>query len=568
MTIARRPALILVSELRGDLLADEFGRYARDYEVHTTTSAAQAEHLAESICDAGGQVALFVTESALPDADVLDGLDRWRTVVPTARRLVVARVSGYLDESEELRRGLTDGVFDAWLLMPRGPRDEEFHTAVTELLSDWGSTVAAPESEVVRIVAPESDTLGRGVRDFLDRMGIPHRVYTPETSVGRQVVESYDGPDGWPLVQMHHTTLVPTSVRDVALSLFGRPTAVADDSVVPVVHDVAIVGAGPAGLAAAVYAASEGLRTVSVEAEAIGGQAGTSSMIRNYLGFPRGISGMRLAERARLQAMRFGVQFFTGIVVTEMVPGFNGAPHLLRTNQGDIHARAVVIATGATYRRLPVASIETLTGRGVYYGSAMSAAREAEGKHVVVVGGGNSAGQAAIHLARFANRVTIVVRRSGLNQTMSAYLIREIEANDRITVRAKCEIVDGGGTGRLEWVVARDGVTLEETRLDCQGLFLLLGAEPRCSWLPPQVLLDQKRYVLTGREIPREKWLSGVPPRTFATPVSGVFAVGDIRSGSLKRVATASGEGAAVVPLIHEWLATEVAHTGGAQADP
>jgi len=561
VTEQQKPTILLVSELRGDLLAGEFGRYVRDYEVRTATTAAEAEHHAQDIRGAGGQVALLVTESALPDADVLDALDRWRAVVPTARCLVAAHVEGFLDESEAVRRGLANGAFDAWVLMPRGARDEEFHNAVTELLSDWGSTVAVPEAEAVRIVAPESSALTESIQDFLDRMGIPHRTYAPTTSVGRQVVKSYDGRSGWPLVQMHHhSTLAPTSVRDVAVSLFGRPTTPAADRTI--VHDVAIVGAGPAGLAAAVYAASEGLRTVVMEAEAIGGQAGISSMIRNYLGFPRGISGMRLAERARLQAMRFGAQFFTGIVVTELLTGTNDVPHVLRTTDGDIRTRAVVIATGATYRRLRVPSLNALTGRGVFYGSAVSAAREADGKHVVVVGGGNSAGQAAIHLARFADHVTITVRRSGLEETMSAYLVGEVQANPRITVRPSCEIVEGGGSGRLEWVVARDISTLEETKLDCSGLFPLLGAEPRCRWLPPQVLLDQERYVLTGRQVPREQWLDGVPPRTLATPVPGVFAVGDIRSGSMKRIATASGEGAAVVTLIHEWLATEAARPG------
>src|SRR5829696_8279548 len=244
VTEQQKPTILLVSELRGDLLAGEFGRYVRDYEVRTATTAAEAEHHAQDIRGAGGQVALLVTESALPDADVLDALDRWTAVVPTARCLVAAHVEGFLDESEAVRRGLANGAFDAWVLMPRGARDEEFHNAVTELLSDWGSTVAVPEAEAVRIVAPESSALTESIQDFLDRMGIPHRTYAPTTSVGRQVVKSYDGRSGWPLVQMHHhSTLAPTSVRDVAVSLFGRPTTPAADRTI--VHDVAIVGAGP-----------------------------------------------------------------------------------------------------------------------------------------------------------------------------------------------------------------------------------------------------------------------------------------------------------------------------------
>ncbi len=436
-----------------------------------------------------------------------------------------------------------------------GVRDEEFHTSVTELLSDWGSTTAAPEAEVVRIVTPQLDELTARVRDFFDRMGIPYGTYDPDSSVGREVLAAYDGPAGWPVVRTRQgVTLVPAEVRDVAVTVYGRPGQLENDPALSVIHDVAIVGTGPAGLAASVYAASEGLRTIAVDAEAVGGQAGTSSMIRNYLGFPRGVSGMRLAERARMQAMRFGTRFHTGVVVSDLVAGTDGAAHLLRTDGGDIRARAVVVATGVTYRRLPVTGIDDLIGRGVFYGSALSMARETEGGHAVVVGGGNSAGQAALHLARFAARVTIAVRRPGLEETMSAYLIREIEANHRITVRPGCEVVDGGGAGRLEWVVTRDTGTHDESRLDCDGLFLLLGAQPRCSWLPPEVLLDEGGYVLTGPDLPREHWADGAPPSTYATPVPGVFAVGDIRHGSLKRVATASGEGAAVVSAIHEWL--------------
>ncbi len=559
MTDEQRPALILVSEARGDFLVDEFSRYARDYETHAVTTAAQADHVAQEISDSGGRVALFVTESELPDARVIDALVRWRAVVPTARLLVAATgLDGYLDESEELRHGLAGGVFDAWLLMPRGARDEEFHLAVTELLSDWNSTVAPPEFVVVRIVTPSEDQLSLDIQDFLTRMGIPHRTYPPESRAGQEVLRGYAGPPGWPVVQMHRSTLVPTSLRHVAERLFGRPAAGAANSSISTIYDVLIVGAGPAGLAAAVYAASEGLRTVSVEAEAIGGQAGSSSMIRNYLGFPRGISGMRLAERARLQAMRFGTQFFTGATATELVLGTEGdAPHLLRTTDGDLLSRSVVIATGVTYRKLQVPAIDAFAGRGVVYGSVVGMARETVGKEVVVVGGGYSAGQAAIHLARFAQGVTMMVRRPHLEATMSTYLIEEISRNARITVRTGCEIVDGGGADRLEWIVVRDSAPFAQTTHDCGWLFLVLGARPRCSWLPPQVLLDDKGYVLTGRDVPREQWLDRMPPRALATPVPGVFAVVDIRSRSLKRVASASGEGAAVVPLIHEWLTAQ-----------
>ena len=549
------PALILVSEERSAYLADEFGRYRRDYDVHTATTAAEAKALAKQIVADGGQVAMFVTESRLPDAHVLEAITWWRGVVPTARRVIAAHWSVFREDAAPLRPGLAKGKYDAFLLMPRGVRDEEFHTAICELLSDWGSTVAEPEVVTVKIVSPTRDRLTLSIRDYLDRMGMPNRVYTPDSDVGRAVLSHVEGEPEYPVVMGADKIVgTPRSVRDVAERIYGRPADIDVDQVV----DVAIVGAGPAGLAAAVYASSEGLTTVVVESEAIGGQAGTSSMIRNYLGFPRGISGMRLSQRARNQAIRFGTRFFSGWPVTSLVPGQPGgvAPHTLVTEGGDVHARAVVVATGVTYRRIDIANLEALVGLGVNYGSAMTAAREMEDYDVVVVGGGNSAGQAAIHLSRLARSVTILVRREGLESTMSQYLIGEIAYNPRITVQPCSEVVDGGADedGRLGWITVRDTVTGSTTNRPCRGLFLLLGADPHCEWLPPEIARDESGFVVTGRDVPPARWQGDLPPGSLETTVPGIFAAGDIRSGSMKRVAAASGEGASVVPLVHAWL--------------
>lgn len=549
------PAIVLVAGEHLDSLRASFSRYEREYAIRTASSTAEAEASAREWLEAGGDVALFVTDSVLPDAHVLDALARWRSVVPTARRLVAAHWERFLAHATELRPGMAKGTYDAYLLMPRGTRDEEFHHAVTELLSDWGSTVAEAEVVTVKIVAPEQDGLVLAIRDFLDRMGMPHRVYDPESEVGLTVRSLHPDPapgePEYPLVHLVDRPAVRArSVRDVAATMYGAP----GDLDVSGTVDVVVVGAGPAGLAASVYAASEGLTTVVVEAEAIGGQAGTSSMIRNYLGFPRGISGMRLAQRARNQSLRFGTRFFTGWEVGSLVVGHDGAPHVVRTDGGDVRARTVVVATGVAYRRLRVEPLEELVGRGVNYGAAMTAAREMEGQDVYVVGGGNSAGQAAVHLSRFARSVTILVRRESLVETMSSYLIGEIEHNGRITVRACTQVVDGGGEARLEWLALEDVRTGAVERVAAQGLFLLLGAEPHCEWLPPEVARDERGFVLTGRDVPREHWADGVPPAELATTAPGVFAVGDIRAGSMKRVAAAAGEGASVVPLVHAFL--------------
>lgn len=555
------PVILLVSDGNAELLLGEFSRYQRDYDIEVVRSGAAATDLCGEITRSGGRLAMVVADTALfrdaqlgdPYEAILATLSECRSLVPTSRGLVVAPFEQFLPDSEHLRDGQAKGEFDGLLLMPRGVRDEEFHTAVTELLSDWGSTVLDPEVEAVRLVGDPDDTLTMALRDLLVRMGMPHRVHPPESEVGLEIIAAYDGPPTLPLADVLTRGVIPvSSARELAAAFYGRPDEIDERTV----FDLCIVGAGPSGLATAVYGASEGLTTVVLEAEAIGGQAGTSSMIRNYLGFPRGISGMRLAQRARLQATRFGTRFIAGWDVAGLTPSVDGAPHLVHTAGGDVRARSVVIATGAAYRKLPVASIEALTGRGVYYGSAMTAAREMEGLDVVVVGGGNSAGQAALHLARFARSVTIVVRRDGLEATMSKYLIDEIEFNNRVQVRSCCEVVDGGGAGRLEWLDMRDTTTAEVARRECGGLFLLLGADPRCEWLPPELALDGRGFVLTGRDVPRDHWLDDLPPESLATSLPGVFAVGDVRAGSMKRVAAATGEGSSVVPLVHAHLAT------------
>jgi len=553
------PAIILVSATRADFLRDEFGRYARDYALFAVTTAAEAETLAQRLVDEGHPIALFVTESRLPDAPMFVALHQWRVVVPTARRLVAAHWDDFLEDAEALRPGLVTGKYDAFLLMPRGQRDEEFHTAVCELLSDWGSTVAAPEVTTAEVIAEPGDALAVGIREFFGRMGMPSATHAPDSPIGKAAAEEWRATTGeepaYPLVRsIRGEVIAPTSVREVAAIIYGRPDSIDPEGANTIV-DLCIVGAGPAGLAAAVYGASEGLTTVAVEAEAIGGQAGTSSMIRNYLGFPRGVSGMRLAQRARSQAIRFGTRFFTGWEVDGLTPGADGAPHILHTDGGDLHARTVVLATGVTYRKLGVEPIEELVGLGVHYGSAMSVAREMEGADVVVVGGGNSAGQAALHLARFARSVTIVVRREGLEATMSSYLIKEISYHHRIAVRPFTEVVDGGGGGRLEWLTLRDRRDGSEDAVPARGLFLLLGAEPHSTWLPDAIARDERGYILTGRDVPTDGWTDGVPPPSLGTTVPGIFAVGDIRSGSMKRVAAASGEGSSVVPLVHAHLA-------------
>lgn len=555
----RTPAIVLLADEGQDEIRAQFAhRYAADYDLQTAPSLGEGMVLVQTLSAMNVPVAMFVAALQLPDATGLVTLQCLHAVVPTAKRVIIRRrVDPW--PAEELRQAQTSGLIDASMLLPSGPRDEEFHTAVTELLSDWGWSAGGPVIELVSIVAEHGDPKVGVLRDFLDRQGIPLGIWPPSAPQAQATMEmaAERGVEvRYPLVRVADREIhADPDVRTLAHAFGARLGDLDDDHIL----DLAVVGGGPAGLAAAVYGASEGLTTAVVEADAVGGQAGTSSMIRNYLGFPRGISGMRLAQRARFQAVRFGAEIYSATAVTGFTPGFAGAPHVLETEDGSVQARAVLIATGVAYRRLGVESVEEFVGRGVHYGAAASAARECAGTHVVVVGGGNSAGQAAVHLSRFARSVSLVVRRDGLTETMSDYLIREIQANPRIVVRTQSEVVGASGNPGLEFVEIRDNASGTEQTFEASGLFLLLGAHPCVDWLDGTVARDERGFVLTGRDVPQEFWVDGLPPVAQATSVPGVFAAGDIRSGSMKRVASASGEGAAAVPMVHAWLEQSVA---------
>jgi thioredoxin reductase (NADPH) len=554
-----RPAIVLVvAPEHLETVGSEFSRYARDYDVRSADSAEGARALVHQLIAGDVPVALLGVGWVVPGISAgLDLMAELHDLVPTARRVCLTGRTDYGLNLPALRQALGQGQLDTYLLIPSGARDEEFHTAITEYLSDWGWTASTPEVEGVQIIDNTATAEVARIRDFLDRMGIPHRVYTPSSEVGRGILAEIAEQDGnlapaMPVVAsgVVGQAIAGATARDVARVVYGSPDSVDASRTV----DLIVIGSGPAGLAAAVYGASEGLDTIVIESEAVGGQAGTSSMIRNYLGFPRGISGMRLAQRARFQATRFGARIYTGLSAERIEPGDGpGEPHRVVTESGPLACRAILVATGVAYRRLGIEPLEELVGLGVYYGAATSAAREMTGCDVYVVGGGNSAGQAAVYLARYARSVTVLARRESLTATMSDYLIREIDASSLIQVRTSTEVVDGGGTGHLEWLVLR-GPEGDE-RVTASGLFLLLGADPCGDWLPEAVVRDERGFVVTGRDVPMDLWQAGRPPASLETTVPGIFAAGDIRAGSMKRVASASGEGAATVALVHAHLA-------------
>ena len=355
------------------------------------------------------------------------------------------------------------------------------------------------------------------------------------------------------LVLFDGTVLVDPSLEEIAKGL-GARAALAHDR-----YDIVVVGAGPAGLGAAVYAASEGLRTLVLEREAMGGQAGTTSLIRNYLGFPRGLSGTDLAVRAYEQAWLFGTEFDFGRAVTGLRR--EGDDRVVVLEDGtEIRARAVIIAGGVSYRRLGTPALDALLGRGVFYGAAVAETKAMRGRNVFVVGGGNSAGQAAVHLAKYAARVTVLVRGDSLARSMSDYLIRQIDATPNIGVRLRTRVVDAVGEGRLEALVLDDASDGRET-VKADGLFVFIGARPRTDWLPAGVLRDEHGFVLTGNDLlvdgqPPQGWPLERPPLMLETSIPGVFAAGDVRHGSVKRVASAVGEGATALQACHAFFET------------
>ena len=551
------PVIVVLGAEHRQAMVDVLSqRYSAEYDIVAPTSMEEAYAVLTELWTGQRPVALAACEFFAGGEKATHLLAKLQKFMPSARRLVYVPAERFRGSVAVMRESLAEGRLDLFVMLPQGPRDEEFHAAISETLSDWGQSVNLSEIDGTRIIADgPSPDLSR-IRDFLDRMGLPNTVHASDSPAGVAALAAA-GPDATlPLLEAPDGEYLISnpSNADLGAAMYGRPTDIGEGTVC----DLVIVGAGPAGLGAAVYAASEGLDTLVIDQGPVGGQAGTSSMIRNYLGFPRGISGMRLAQRSRSQAVRFGARFLAGQEVTglRLGDGPDGS-HVIELGEETVRGRCVLIATGVDYRRLGVEALEDLIGRGVNYGAAASTSREVRHKNVYVVGGGNSAGQAAVHLSRFAQHVTILVRREGLASTMSSYLIREIEGNPRITVRPRTIVTDGGGEGHLEWLSLRDVDSGVDERVDAAGLYLLLGAQPTCSWLPADVARDERGFVLSGADTPWQSWQGGRPPAPYATTVPGVFVAGDIRCGSMKRVASASGEGAGVVPLVHAHLAPD-----------
>ncbi|HSZ99574.1 MAG TPA: FAD-dependent oxidoreductase [Streptosporangiaceae bacterium] len=545
------------------LLADDSGtqdrveaelrkRYGADYQVIKAGSANAALGVLGELSDSGRQVSLVLADQWLSGASGTELLARVRQLHPGARRVLLI-TWGDQARVEPMLQATILGDIDAYVVKPGPPPDERFHRFITEQLDEWGRS-NLPGLEVVRVVGEEWSARSHELRELLGRNGVPFGFYSADSPDGQRLVgESWAAQNDLPAVVLYDGRVLADPSNSQVGEAIGVQTKPGAGR-----YDVTVIGAGPAGLAAAVYSASEGLSTVILEPEAIGGQAGTSSLIRNYLGFPTGVSGGDLAVRAYTQAWNFGAEYVYGSSATGLRAGGSQLTVTL-AGGSEVCSRAVIVATGMAYRRLAIPALDALTGAGVFYGAAATEARAMKDREVFVVGGANSAGQAAVHLARYAAQVTVLVRGQSLADTMSDYLIREIESAPNIAVRYKVAVTDGAGRSRLESLTLIDLQTGAAETVAAAALFVLIGAEPRTQWLPATVRRDQPGFVLTGNDLlengrPQADWPLQRMPMFLESSLPGVFAVGDVRHGSVKRVASAVGEGSIAIRLVHDHL--------------
>jgi thioredoxin reductase (NADPH) len=548
--VMAKPVLVIVDDedaSRQELARELESRYGTHYRIVASPSPELALARLREFRAGGEAVPLVLAGQWMPTMTGVEFLAQVRDVVPTARRGLLIT---WFDRSiaGPILEALAVGRMDFYLPKPAWSPDEQFHRAITESLEEWWRERGG-RFEAVTVIGEEPSVRTHEIRDILARNSVPFGFYRSDSEEGRAALAQLGvvQPSG-PVVALYNgIVLVNPGNAEVAEALGSdvRPSGQA--------YDVVIVGAGPAGLAAAVYGASEGLATAVLELEAFGGQAGTSSRIRNYPGFPRGISGAELAWRLYEQAWVFGTHFIYGNPATSLAA--EGNLHVVGLRDGSqVRSRAVIIATGVSYRRLGIAELEPFTGAGVFYGASTIEAQAVAGQPVFVVGGGNSAGQAALHLSKYAGQVTILVRSHSLAASMSDYLVRQIDNAANVHVRYRSEVAGGGGDGRLEHVLIRDRDSGQTESRPAAGLFVLIGAQPFTGWLPDTIHRDPWGFILTGPDA-AQHWPLERAPFLSETSTPGVFAVGDVRHGSIKRVASAVGEGSVTIRLVHDYLA-------------
>jgi thioredoxin reductase (NADPH) len=526
-------------------------RFRKEYRILSGTSAHEVLEALAALKQKGEEVALFLSDQRMPEMLGVDFLQQARKLYPEARRILLTAYS----DIDAAIRAINDVQLDYYLSKPWDPPEEKLYPVISDLLEDW-KLHYKPAYQGLRLVGFQFSPLSHELKDFLSGNLFPYQWLDAENqSQAKDLLTQYQLKENQlPLVVLEDgTPLSRPRLLELATRLGLR--------VIPSqqVYDVVIVGSGPAGLAAAVYGGSEGLKTLVIEKKAPGGQAGTSSRIENYLGFPSGLSGAELSRRALSQATRFGVEFLTPQEVKAIT--LNGQYKIVHLSDGtQLSSRSIVLATGVEYRQLDIPGAEHLTGAGIYYGAATTEAGLCAEKEVFVVGGGNSAGQGAMYLSRYARKVHLVIRRPNLSETMSQYLIDQIEATPHIELIPESELIGIIGEEKLEKVILCHTPTHTESNLNASAVFIFIGTKPRTDWIELDIIRDDKGFIVTGRDLFafstfKKVWKLERDPYLLETCSPGIFAAGDVRVGAMNRVASAVGEGTMAISFIHKYLA-------------
>jgi thioredoxin reductase (NADPH) len=519
-------------------------RFGGDYRIEPHLSAQSALDAISMHKAAAEEIALVIADQWMPGMNGNEFLERVRSIEPTGKRALLVSW-GDRDASPVILQACALGQLDNYLYKPWAPAEVHLYPYVSDFLAEW-TRLHRPGMELIHIVGDESAARTNEILELLDRNGIPYGFHPAGTPLARQLVDEHEAAqEALPLVfLLDGSTLANPGDAEIMDGVGESPDQL--------YCDVGVVGGGPAGLTAAVYAGSEGLATLVVERHVIGGQAGASSLIRNYLGFPRGISGAELTQRAYQQAWLFGAKFVFSREVTGV--RLDGERKILDLSDGrEISASAVIVATGAKYRRLDVPELERFVGRSIFY-TTFGEVRLVRGLDAAVIGGGNSAAQAVVHLSKFARSVTLIVRGDSIARTMSDYLVQQIRSIPNIQVKLETEVIGGDGGERLETLQLRHRPSGRVETIPARFLFVLIGALPHTDWLADAVQRDAKGFIPTGHGVDPARWPLPRPPMTFETSIPGLFAVGDVRLGSMKRVASAVGEGAGAIQNVHQYL--------------
>ncbi|MCJ8211669.1 FAD-dependent oxidoreductase [Mucilaginibacter sp. RS28] len=526
-------------------------QYGKEYKIISTTSANEALESLTDLKNSSAPIALFVCDQRMPELEGVDFLQKAVKLFPDARRVLL---TAYAD-TEAAIKAINDVKLDYYLTKPWDPPEERLYPVINDLLSDWQSTFT-PDFKGIRLVGYQFSPQSHQVKDFLASNLIPYKWLDIQRNADAcdWLAANNLTNDDLPVIFFEDGSfLVKPNIRQIAEKTNLSPQATND------IYDVTIIGAGPAGLAAAVYGASEGLRTLLIERKAPGGQAGTSSRIENYLGFPSGLSGADLTRRAISQAKRLGAEFLSPQQV-QSIRHKDGYKIIVLDEGNEIKSRAVIITTGVDYRKLEVTGVDKFTGAGIYYGAAMTEAHAVKDKDAYIIGGGNSAGQAAMYLSKFAKKVHIIIRKDSLSYTMSAYLINQLNDTPNIELITDTEVIEAYGDYCLEGLTLYNVKTKATEQREAAGLFIFIGAKPYTDWLQPEIIKNNKEFIETGRELKsydnfNRIWKLQRDPYLLETSFPGIFAAGDVRAGAMNRVASAVGEGSMAISFVHKYLA-------------